>query len=231
MGFDFNKQVLRDIFEWDVTNWSKSLAVWEKYLSFPGQHCLELGARSGGLSLLLSLNGHNVICSDIENPIHTASKIHSKYINTLHGDIKYQAIDATNIPYDEEFDIVIFKSILGGIGSYGKNDLQLLALENIHKSLKPGGVLLFAENLSGSKIHAIFRKKFIKWGKRWNYLNYQDIDYMFDNYSELEYSAFGVLGTFGRNEGQRNILGIMDHYLDYAFPPNSKYIVFGAARK
>ena len=30
--------------------------------------------------------------------------------------IIYQDIDATNIPYENYFDIIVFKSIIGGIG-------------------------------------------------------------------------------------------------------------------
>jgi alkylation response protein AidB-like acyl-CoA dehydrogenase len=40
-----------DVFQWDVTNWSRSLDVWQKYLSPTGGTALAVGERRGGLAL------------------------------------------------------------------------------------------------------------------------------------------------------------------------------------
>jgi len=47
------KDLLIDIFEWDVENWSKSILFWESNSTnlFPNFKALEIGARNGGLSL------------------------------------------------------------------------------------------------------------------------------------------------------------------------------------
>ena len=106
----------------------------------------------------------------MESPQEFASNLHKKY-----GDenrIIYQTIDATRIPYENKFDIVTFKSILGGISRNGNNKLKKITLDEIHKSLKPKGKLLFSENLEASLIHKFFRKRFGKWGTEWNFLKY-----------------------------------------------------------
>ena len=145
-----DKKIIKDIIDWDVLNWSKSLIFWSDNIDFNNQQysCLELGGRRGGLSLWLAINGSNVICSDLKSPKENASKLHEKY--SCSDKIKYCSIDATNISFENKFDIIIFKSIIGGISGNGKNELKQKTIDEIHKSLKPSGKLLFAENLKSS---------------------------------------------------------------------------------
>src|SRR5262245_18220178 len=95
---------------------------------------LDIGTRGGGLSLWLAWNGARVLATHIVSPIQTAFGLHQKY--AVSDRIQYQALDVTEIPYRMEFDIVMFKSVLGAIG--GKQS-QAQAIREIHKALKPGG--------------------------------------------------------------------------------------------
>src|SRR5690606_19856240 len=104
-------------------------------LNSSAKECLELGGRQGGLSLWLAVNGHHVICSDLDSPEAHASKLHSKY--ELNNRITYQAIDATEIPYENKFDLVVFKSILGGISRGGNDQRKQETIDQIYKALKP----------------------------------------------------------------------------------------------
>lgn len=191
--------------------------------------CLDLGGKDGGLSLWLALKGNRVICSDLKSPEDIASKLHSKY--EYSGTISYEAIDATNIPYKEKFDTIVFKSILGGIGSFGKNELKQTVINEIYKALKPGGQLLFAENTEGSLFHKVLRKTFVSWGNRWNYLTYEEIKPLFSEFSQLDFIMTGFLGTFGRTEKQRKILGKIDKLIEPLIPRSKRYIVIGRAVK
>jgi len=226
-----DKELIEDIIEWDVANWSKSIIFWERKIDLKDKNysCLELGGRMGGLSLFLAKNGNNVICSDLESPEELASDLHKKY--GYESRISYQSIDATRIPYENKFDIVTFKSILGGISRNGNNKLKKITLDEIHKSLKPKGKLLFSENLEASFIHKFFRKRFVKWGTEWNYLKYYEIDELFSSYSKLEYITVGFWGTFGRTEKQRKFLGRIDNVFDKIVPKSKRYIVAGIAEK
>ena len=218
--------------EWDVVNWSKALRYWRIHskIGEGNLECLELGGNHGGLSLWLASMNNRVICSDLTDPQNRASQLHSLYPT---GDlISYQAIDATAIPYENKFDIVVFKSILGGISRNGRDDLKHQTIGQILKALKPGGTLLFAENLESSRLHQWVRRKFTKWGESWNYLNRSEIEPMFVGFESTEIAMAGFFGTFGRTEVQRNILGKIDTLIfDKILPRGLRYIVFGVARK
>ena len=206
-------QFIRDCVEWDVTNWSKAFAFWKANAKLENSNyeCMELGGRSGGLSLWLSMLGNNVICSDLENPEKNARKLHDKY--DLPNPIRYQAVDATNIPFEKHFDIIVFKSILGGISRNNNSHLNQIVINQIYKALKPGGKLLFAENLEATSLHRFVRRKFTNWGRYWNYLTVTDMRILFKGFQDLKHDTAGFLAAFGRTEKQRNFLGKLDTLL------------------
>jgi len=223
---------LRDIIEWDIRNWSNALRFWDHHLfqDLSGKTALEIGARSGGLSLWLAMKGATVTCSDLANPEKDARIIHEKY--GIASRITYQALDATDLPYENAFDIICFKSVLGGVGRNNHPELQARAIQQMHKALKPGGQLLFAENLIASPLHHYFRKKFVRWGSEWRYITIDEIKKYCSGFSSFSYGTAGFLGGFGRTESQRNALAFLDKYLlDKLVPDSWKYIVYGVATK
>jgi SAM-dependent methyltransferase len=224
--------LIEDIIEWDIVNWSYCLDFWEKNveLTKSKKNCLEIGARAGGLSLWMALKGYDVICSDLYNPQLKARAIHEKY--NISKNIKYEIINATNIPYENYFDIIMFKSVLGGIGKNGNKELQSNAMYEIYKALKPSGVLLFAENCAGFFLHQFIRKKFIEWGVLWSYVTLTEMKEFLAPFSSYKYTTIGFLGCFGRNEEQRSLLGKIDqHLLNKIIPEKWKYIIIGVALK
>jgi SAM-dependent methyltransferase len=226
-----DENVVSDWVEWDVYNWSKALDFWKKNVELDnrGLTCLELGSRRGGLSLWLAMKGNYVVCSDINSPEQMALTLHKKY--SFPGKIEYESIDATKIPYENHFDIVVFKSILGGISRNGNLDLNKVVVDEIYKSLKPGGVLLFAENLIASRMHQFFRKKVTRWGY-WNYLRLDGVKELFDKFELVHFKTAGFLGAFGRAEWQRKLLGWIDTILaERIATEKMKYIIFGTAVK
>ncbi len=227
MKTDLQKAVIG----WDVKNWSRALRFWSDHLpdyTHPLK-CLELGGKEGGLSLWLAKQGHEVICSDLQNPGEAAQPIHEKFkVAEL---ISYAAIDATAIPYHDHFDLIAFKSILGGISRMGRDEKKTHTMQQIHQALKPGGILLFAENLKASVVHQFFRRNFVKWGKNWNYLQLGEIAELLDVYEHWEVQTFGYWGAFGRSESQRTLLASIDSLLNPLTPPSSRYIIFGIAKK
>lgn len=225
------KKLLHDIIDWDIVNWSKAIPFWERHADLKNERklkCLELGCNQGGLSLWLAQKGFEVICSDLENPEQIAKAKHQKYGNLP---IKYEAINALNIPYENEFDIVIFKSILGGLSRGGNQQNKKKAVGQIHKALKPGGKLLFAENLSASKMHQFLRKHFIKWGADWNYLKINEMNWLFEDFKTINYKTVGFFGAFGRSEAQRSLFGKIDTVIDPALGKKVQYILIGVAEK
>lgn len=231
-----DKKTRDDIIGWDIVNWSKSFDFWDTHLDIKdkGYQCLELGARQGGLSLWLALNNNQVICSDVSytDQQHELDKTIALHKN--HGcenNITYESIDASNIPYENHFDLVVFKSVLGGVSIGSEKRLEQQAIDSIYNSLKPGGKVVFIENLEGSFLHMYARKKFVGWGSKWHYLKLDELVNLFSAYKDLTYKTVGFLGAFGKTEGQRQFLGKVDTFFEKLLPKNNRYIMIGIAEK
>lgn len=136
---EYNQIVNKDIIEWDVTNWWKFIErIKGNNILLKDKKVLDLGARNGGLSLFYALSGARVTCSDVCGPTQQAKRLHRKY--KVEKRMEYKEIDATNISdeYSEKFDIITFKSVLGGIRRLG-NGKQQEMIAGIRKCLRPGG--------------------------------------------------------------------------------------------
>jgi SAM-dependent methyltransferase len=191
---------------------------------------LEIGCGSGRLSLWFASKGHHVVCSNLKEPSEEVKELHG-----LHGvsdRIDYQAIDATDIPYSGRFDIIFFKSVLGRIGAHLGAEGMQRAVREVHKALKPTGKLLFAENLRATSFHMFCRRRF---GGRtesvWKYPTNQEILGLLAEFSTVDYELAGFLGTFGRTEAQRTVLGCFDKILVPLVPRSWRYIMAGVAAK
>jgi ubiquinone/menaquinone biosynthesis C-methylase UbiE len=220
-------EVIKDVIEWDVENWKECIPFWEQYCDFSANNkFLALGERNGGLSLWLALSGAKVICSDINPPTPKAIARHKKY--KVEHNINYEIQDMMNIKYpDNYFDFVVFKSVIGRINI---RETQKNAINEIYRVLKPGGKLLFAENLTSTIFHRILRKK--NKFRGWRYLNYKkDIPFCFEKFSFIQTHTHGFLATLGRREWQREMLSKLDGLICKFLPSRYHYIVFGVAEK
>lgn len=220
---------LKIYFEWDTISWSRSMKIWQKYLDANrDSFALEIGGRRGGLSLLLAKEyGMKVVCSDLNDPEITAKLLHKQYQTKY--EIQYEGIDCTQIPHkDNTFDVVIFKSVIGALVTFEK---QQLAFQEILRVLKPGGVLLFAENLKASALHMYLRKTFVRWSYYWRYPNLNEIHLLLAEFSHVELNTTGFFATFVRNQFVRIFLSYLDFAFEKLLPKKLRYIVLGAAVK
>jgi len=228
---------LKDILGWDIVNWSESIKYWEHFIcqkNIDNITALELGSGfNGGLSLWLALKGIKTTCSayhpSYRNVLDKAKTIHLKHgVNDL---IDYEEIDATNIPYTSKYDIICYKSMLGGI--VRKDDLKTAenVVKQIYAALKPNGMLLFAENITSTVIHKILRKQHGSGRNNWRYFTIDELNLLHTDFKSFEYLTFGFLGCFGRGEKQRSILGRIDQTLFRNIPENWNYVLAGVAIK
>src|SRR5690606_18546059 len=96
----------------------------------------------------------------------------------------------------------------------------------------PGGVLLFAENLTGSALLRQVRKRFVRWGNVWRYVNVDEMREFMDDFTQVELFVTGVLGALGPNERLRQLLSTIDRaVLNRLAPQRWKYIAYGKAVK
>lgn len=228
---------LKDIIGWDVKNWSEIIEVWRPLLeSFPkGSKALAIGERDGGLSLWLAMSGFNVICTDITDISTEASALHNKYL--LKANISYRSLDIVNdIPLEEQFDIIIAKSVLGGLktdrsDANTRNDsARRKAVENIYTMLKPKGFFLSAENMEGSRLLQIARRATNK-QKGWDYLKHKELQTLFSNFTSLQIKTFGILPTFFPWQPVNSMCYMLNKNLLNSLPANQKYIAVITAQK
>ncbi|MBN4073090.1 class I SAM-dependent methyltransferase [Crocinitomix catalasitica] len=223
-----SKDELKSIIRWDVKNWKRALSFWDRHCEIkPGMRVLALGEREGGLSYYFAKLGCEVLCSDYNDFPDSAVEFHeSQKVDTQ---ISYKKIDIRSIDFgDEQFDIVVFKSVIGALG---KKEDQDKAILEIHRVLRDGGYFLFAENAVGSALHRSLRKKFVGWNDRWRYISHQDVKGWAKLFSLAHLTSFGVLGLFGRSECQRNFFGTLDRIISPITPPKWRYILFGVMVK
>lgn len=222
---------LSHVLEWDVATWCAALDLWKPYLAgLEDRRVLDIGARNGGLSLFFALCGMQVTCSDLRGPSPEARALHERH--GVSEQVRYCALDTTALDLpDEEFDIVCFKSVLGGVGYGNRYDRQKQAITEMHRVLRPGGVLLFAENLRGSFLHRCFRQLFVPWARDWRYLAVPELTDLFSGFRSVRTSCHGFAATFGRTERQRSLLHKLDLLLDPVLPDSWKYMVAGVAEK
>lgn len=221
-----------DVLAWDAGNWSAALDYWKRHGDLDGgsKRCLEIGANRGGLSAWLAGMGHEVVCSDLESTERNARPLMER--SGCIARVRFEDIDATQIPYENTFDAIVFKSVLGGVGRDDGIDRQRAAIGAMHRALRPGGRLLFAENLVGSPMHALFRRAFVQWGSSWRYVTIDEMCEFLRPFSDVRYETTGVLGTFGRSESQRQLLARLDRVaMNAAVPPRWRYIIYGVATK
>jgi SAM-dependent methyltransferase len=170
-----------------------------------------------------------VVCSDLEIPGFPAWALHARH--GAAGKITYQAVDILTPPYPAaSFDLIIFKSVLHALPQPW---LQAHAMQELHRLLRPGGLLLFAENLRASPLHRVLRRLF---RPRWllqqrRYPTAAEIRLWCRKFREFHWETWGFLGALGRQERERRRLARLDAAIKPLVPQEWRYIIFACARK
>ena len=215
----------KNIFKWDTENWSKILVLWNRMIteSFDGLKVLELGAGDGSLSIWSCNQGGDVICSDLSITDVQINTIKFQIVNT--EKIKFEKIDILDIPYTDYFDVILFKSVLGGLRSYNK---QKAAFEQIHKALKNNGKLLFCENMNSTFLHQYFRSK-KPWGHYWRYPSFYELINMSKQFRKINYDTYGLFGAGDLPFKKFRVK--IDYFSKLIFPIEWFYIFAGVYQK
>ena len=224
--------LVREIIAWDVGNWRRAVKLWdlERPENWAGYRALDLGAGGGGLSLYLALRGCRVTYCDTTPPRPGALELFERH--GVARAVSYSRADVTRLPFAEaSCDVVAFKSLLAVASKFGGLQTQKSIFDEAYRVLKPGGVLLFAENAHGSAIHAFCRDRFVAWGRACRYPSLADLNGFVSSFSKVRLVTFGALAVFGRREWQRRALSRLDHVITPVIPKESRYLAYGYAVK
>lgn len=231
-------QVLqKDIIEWDVANWSTILHLWQPVIDkFPkNSRILAIGERNGGLSLWLALQGYSVVCTDRVAPSENARQLHQRY-GVSHR-ITYRTIDiVTDSFVDEKYDIILFKSVLGGVkekyneAETRNENARKKAINNIYNMLNAGGCMLAAENMEGSKILYYLRARN---GKQngWHYFNADELKQLCCIFPSVQIQSFGIIPTLFSLSFINKIIHLLNVYFLAWLPQSTHYIASVVATK
>lgn len=224
--------LLKYYIEWDVQIWGDAIYLWrsdlEKYKIAENKTALEIGGRRGGLSYFLANEYKcDTICSDLHNPILSARPLHKSYNSKLN--ISYEEQNCLNLTYpDNSFDIVIFKSVLGALGS---NESQRKAVNEMWRVLKPGGILCFAENLKSTSVHQYLRKWLNPWSRYWYYPSIEEFKSYLCDFSVVNIKSIGFISLFVRNEKFKLVSSFFDKKIQSFIPNKWNYVIYGTAIK
>jgi len=75
------------------------------------------------------------------------------------------------------------------------------------------------------------RRYLRSWGQSWGYVTMEEMRELTRHFSEKSFGTFGFLAAFGATERQRDLLHHVDRALNLIIAPNSRYIIYGYARK
>lgn len=218
-----------DILGWDVRTWSPAVDRWSAAIAGrPAPlRCLEVGAGPGGPSAWLALQGHDVVCSNLTDAEASARPLHERL--GVAARVEYREIDLSRtIPYRDEFDVVVFKSVLGGLGDLAT---ARRAMDEIRAALRPGGVLLWAENIRGSWLHRAARALRGRTGA-WRYPTLGELRELLDGFSAVDVHVGGVLAVLGPTERLRAGLAAVDRAaVDRVTPAGWHYMAYGTATR
>ena len=230
---NMDKSLIKDIIGWDVGIWSKSLKFFDENIDFKKiNNALELGSghQSGGYALYLAQKGIHTICSSHLKTDDQNRNIHEKY--NLSQFLKYETVDNLNIPYTDFFDLVCFKSVLGGIKTEFEPEKTLeISFKQITKCLKNDGMLIFSENISSTIIHKLFRKKFTTPIHGWNYFDIEELIRICDSsFHDFQNTTNGFMTCFFP-ESIRKMFSYIDNYFLCKLIPSKYHYVFIAICK
>lgn len=224
--------LILDAMGWDAVNWARPLGWLQQELpgEWPGRRCLEIGAGgiSGGLSLWMASLGARVFCTNLKMATREMHDLHEAY--GLDSRITYGILDVLKWSQKDIYDVIAFKSILGDVASGGRLESAARAIQAMQAALRPGGVLVFLENLAGTAVHRVLRRLGRNWGLTWHYFTIDEMNRLLSPFAYHRYRSYGFFGCLSP-EGLRRVVGRLDRNTDFIWPESWRYLIGGFAVK
>ena len=222
---DLPSQFVNKCIGWNVGAWQTALQsgldlLTENNINLVDKRVLELG---GGT--------HSTLAPIFEKlgAMATSSFYNDRGMETLLFEIndRYKtSVDSKQIDIfgdylDDKYDIVICKSVLGGIARGNEKFLLARALKSIQKNLlTEDGVIFTLDNLYGSTLAQFLRSRLGAGRNRWNYFTLEELRSAVPENFELLSRTNGVLSFASTSNRTANALvNYADSlFFDWAFP-------------
>ena len=153
-----------------------------------GKRILELGAGTGGTTVMLAKHGAAVTGIDLL-PFRL---VEAEQRATKHGvidSVQFALMDATQLAFeDSTFDFIISKSVLVF------TDHERAAQE-CYRVLKPGGKAVFIENMRSHPAVWLYRKFFLKYSANLHYFSTADVMKFGGHFDQLQHREFHLLAV------------------------------------
>jgi ubiquinone/menaquinone biosynthesis C-methylase UbiE len=202
-------KLLHDIFDWKAASWNRLFREILLSVEFSptGKTVLEVGAHKGGLSLFFSLLGCSVICSDVNvESMSRAKQLHSGWGRCC----SYMAMDVRTLPLrSESLDVVIMKSVLGGVYSCDGENAAIESIWEAYRVLKKGGLCILLEQLRGDPLSCWIRSRKFP-ARNWHYFRKEEFD---------QANSANLVKEF--EKVKLKCLTFFSHILEQKFSPNS----------
>src|SRR5574338_1507548 len=139
-------------FEWNADEYAKHSSAQEKWakelltkLQLKGnENVLDLGCGDGKITAEIANNIKEGSVIGVDNSETMINLAKGKYLKNKYNNLSFRVMDAKELIFDEEFDVVFSNAALHWVDDHGK------VLEGINRSLKPGGRFLIQTGGTGN---------------------------------------------------------------------------------
>ena len=207
-----DNRLVRLAFGWNYKSWSHAFKVSNFQLPNRLDRILEIGAsRHSMVSLIFDGLASEIVISyytdeQREEVEQYLSSVHEKY--DLKSKYVLEQIDATNV--EGSFDIVIMKSVLGGLfrqNSSTTSDVTDFIGSLISRTVKPEGLLISIDN--GKSILERTLSRFGARKNQWRFFRKSELN------RAITQSGFGVISSFSFETRLGYVGYILDNYVIY----------------
>jgi len=163
---DYDKKATADIYKMyakDLGLWNSEKIIFQKYIK-PTDNILDLGCGAGRTTFgMYGMGFKNIIGVDLSTSMIENAKLINK---TKNLDINFEEANACDLQFHTDtFDVVVFS--YNGLMCIPKNENRMLALKEIYRVLKKGGLFIFTahDNNMETKHKEFWKEEKERWDK------------------------------------------------------------------
>lgn len=162
--------------------------VFEQMEDLRGKRILEVGAGTGGTTVMLAKHGATVTAVDLL-PFRLVEAEERARQHSVTDSVEFALMDVTQLAFeDNTFDFIISKSVL----IFTDHER---AAQECYRVLKPGGKAILIETMRNHPVAWLYRKFFLKYSANVNYFSIADVIKLGEHFDLLQHREFHLLAV------------------------------------